>query len=374
MIENALLLVQHVEIQLKRVGGLTVIERHAWTARRAGIKRLYIGMRKPTEAVLGALRLPPDLELRWSERDGENVRCEPPYLVLSGSHFVRVETLRYVVENTYGSPVSLDDSAGATVIQVVPFRSDKILPTVKQPLPDGASCYVELPGGRDAILSWLLTLGAKAQDGFMAKNFDRHISLAVSRLLLDTPITPNMMTIGSTLIGLYGSTFFLEPSASSRMTGAVLVWLHSVLDGCDGELARMRFQQSAYGATIDFWGDNLVHVALFGCLALGFARQESSVLPMVAGAMAVVATIGSAMVVDRSRTSAGVQQVGSGPFAKLAHALAARDFIYLLLVLAYIDRTYEFLWASAVGSMLFFGLMMSLGGRNEQASQPYSPR
>jgi phosphatidylglycerophosphate synthase len=372
--ENALLLVQHPELQLKRVGGLTVIERHAWTAHRAGLKRLYVGLRKPADSVLSSLRLPKELELRWSERDGQSVQCEPPYIILSGAHFLRVETLRYVAEHAYGSPVSLEDAAGAAVLQVVPFRSEKIVPSVKQPLPEGASCYVELPAGRDGALSWLMQLGAKAQDGFMAKNFDRHISLAVSRLLLETPVSPNMMTIFSTLIGVYGATLFLEPSASSRMSGAILVWLHSVLDGCDGELARMRFQQSAYGATLDFWGDNLVHVALFGCMAVGFSRADASVLPLIAGAMAVVATVGSALLVDRSRTTAGVQQVGTGPFAKLAHMLAARDFIYLLLVLAYIDRTYEFLWMTAIGSMLFFALMMSLGGRHEQASQPYPPR
>lgn len=368
--ENALLLVTNPELQTKRVGGLTVLERHAWTASRAGLKRLYVGLRKPSESFLSTLRLPKELELRWSERDGESARCEAPYLVLSGAHFLRLETLRYVVENKYGAPVTLEDAAGAAIIQVVPFRSDKVLAPVKQPLPAGASCYVELPGARDSVLSWLLSTAVKSQDGFMAKNFDRHISLAVSRLLLDTPVTPNMMTVASTLIGVYGATLFLDPSASSRMAGAVLVWLHSVLDGCDGELSRMRFQQSPIGGTLDFWGDNLVHVALWGCMAVGFSKVEANALPLIPGALAVIGTIGSAMIVDRARTIQGVQAVGSGPLSKLAHMLAARDFIYLLLVLAYVDYTYPFLWVSGIGSMAFFALMLTLGGRDEKQPHP----
>src|SRR2546426_3192414 len=36
---------------------------------------------------------------------------------------------------------------------------------------------------------------------------------------------------------------------------------HSILDGCDGELARLKFQHSRWGAVLDFWCDNVVHVA-----------------------------------------------------------------------------------------------------------------
>lgn len=370
MTETALLLVRRPELMDQRFGGLTALERHCHTAARAGIKTFWVALRKPSDSALSRLRLPPGLDIRWSQRDGETSRCEPPYVVLSGEHFVRVETLRYVCEQDYGLPVSLEDAAGACVIQVVPYRSDRSQVPQKQALPPGSSVYVE-EARRDAVVSWLVLTGPKSQDGFMARHFDRHISLAVSRLLLDTPVTPNTMTLASSAIGLYGSTFFLTPSHASRLAGAALIWLHSVLDGCDGELARMRFQESRIGGLLDYWGDNLVHVCLFACLALGFAKADQSVLPLIAGACAIIGTVGSAVLMERQKR---LRRAATDKLTRFEQLLAARDFIYLLLLLAYIDRTYEFLWAAAVGAVLFFAMMLYSGGQHEQASNLDPPR
>lgn len=370
MTETAVLLVPRPALMRERVGGMTVLERHCWTAARAGLRELFVALRMPDEASLSRLRLPEGLVLRWAQRDGESARCQPPYLVLSGDHFLRVETLRYVREQDYSLPVSLEDAAGAAVIQVVPYASDRPQAAHKQALPPGASVFIEL-ARRDAVIGWLMLTGTKSQDGFMARHFDRHISLAVSRMLLETPVTPNAMTVASSVIGLYGATLFLTPTHASRLAGAALIWLHSVLDGCDGELARMRFQQSAFGAKLDYWGDNLVHVLLFGCIALGFARADRSVLPLLAGGAAILGTIGSAVLMDRQKR---LKTVATDKLGRLEQMLAARDFIYLLLALAYIDRVYEFLWAAGVGSVIFLGMMLYSGGQNEQASKPYPPR
>jgi phosphatidylglycerophosphate synthase len=257
---------------------------------------------------------------------------------------------------------------------------------------EGSCLALSLPVGRGPALDWLLESGKKSQDGFMARNFDRRLSLALSRLLLETSVTPNMMTLASSLIGLAGTFFFLAPNQTSAICGAVLVWLHSVLDGCDGELARIRFQESPLGASIDFWGDNLVHLSLFGCLAIGFFRTNHGFLPLALGLAASLGTLGSAALVYRQKArqltvpySAGMpppksaekclspleQESPSRPskekpgisaaFTRIENLLAARDFIYLLVLLACFDRTYEFLWAGAIGSLLFFIMMLYLG-------------
>jgi phosphatidylglycerophosphate synthase len=154
-----------------------------------------------------------------------------------------------------------------------------------------------------------------------------------------------------------------------------------VVDGCDGELARIRFQESPLGADLDFWGDNLVHLALFSGLAWGFFREGRGAIALVLGAAAVVGSMGSAVLVylkrlARRRGGAPAPVAGlDGTLSRLEEFLAARDFIYLLLVLAYFDLAYLFLWASALGSIPFFGITMYLGRvKNEQASQPHPPR
>lgn len=386
MIQKALLWVSHPQLLFERVGGLSVLERHLWTASRAGLGKVWISAQEP--GPLSRLRLPPGLELAWSQREGQAQRdCQPPYLVLSGDHFIRVETLRHIATSRYPGPAALEDAAGNPVVQVVPFRSDRVLAQHRQPLPLGASVHIESPVSQGPALGWLLAAGVKAGDGFMARHFDRRLSLAFSRFLLDTPVSPNMMTVLSCLVGLWGASFFLRMASAAPIVGAALVWLHSVLDGCDGELARIRFQESAVGADIDFWGDNLVHLALFGCLAWGFHVADRSPLPLLLGAAAAVGILGSALLVYREKLARRRQALpppepawaGSGLCARLLRMeewLAQRDFIYLLLVLAYLGRTYEFLWAGAIGSLLFFVMTLFLGRvqHHEQTIDPHPAR
>ena len=348
-VDDAILWVSNPALLLQRVGGMKVLERQLHTMSRAGLRRVWISTDQPAQAAAG-LRLPAGLEVLWTSRSigGAAVQCQPPYLVISGSHFIRVETLAHIA----GQP--------------------------------GAAAALQHPIQDAATIDWLLAIGPKSTDGFMSRYFDRHISLAVTRSLLGTPVSPNMMTVLSSLVGLLGASLFLLHGWGAHMSGAVLVWLHSVLDGCDGELARIRFQESPLGSDIDFWGDNVVHVCLFGCLALGFARADGSFLPLLAGAVAASGILGSAGMVFRQRLARrrgeapADDPAGRSLLARIETTLEQRDFIYLLLILAYFGRTYEFLWAGAVGVTLFFGLTLYLGktarkrrDQNEQTFQPH---
>lgn len=378
MITNGLLWVALPELLEERIGGLSVLERQLFTAARAGLKRLWIAAPQPAAKTLKALRLPQGLDLRWIAKDSDApVDCEPPYIGLSSDHFLRVDALRGVLAQEHRNHIALQGPEGDVALQVLPFRWDRSVAYRKEPLPAGSSVRLRLPLAKAAVLPWLLNTGPKSADGFMARHFDRHLSLGVSRLLLETSVTPNGMTVLSCLIGLIGTAFFLRHDWASAMTGAVLVWLHSVLDGCDGELARIRFQESPLGAAIDFWGDNLVHLSLFACLAGGFYLADNSLVPVALGAAACAGTIGSATVAYRQKLE-GRGPLGAAPsqsqplLARLETILAQRDFIYLLVFLAYIGKTYEFLWASAVGSLLFFAALMSLSGTAPRPAQAWS--
>ena len=68
-----------------------------------------------------------------------------------------------------------------------------------------------------------------------------------------------------------------------ELVGALLVLSHSILDGCDGELARLKFQESRFGGVLDFWGDNVVHAALFAAIAAGWSRAAGAELAAALG-------------------------------------------------------------------------------------------
>jgi phosphatidylglycerophosphate synthase len=385
---RSILWVAHPKLLRQRTGGMLVLERQLFTIARAGFKSVFIATPEPDAAQLQALRMPPGLTVSWVSKNQEALAsCEPPYLGISADHLVRVDTLAHIARQSFPASVSYDDGNGLGVVQVVLAREDSIS-RVKELLPEGSFKRLEAPLSQGPIVDWLMVAGPKPQDGFMARHFDRHLSLAASRVLLDTKITPNQMTVFSTILGLIGATFFLGSTPLMYVAGASLVWLHSVLDGCDGELARVRFQESPFGSDLDFWGDNFVHVALFSCLGFGFWRTGNGVHTLALAAIADAGVVASAWTAWQHRLAgraarargpeAGVvdEIKGDGLESKLSrleNALAQRDFIYLLVLLAFLDRVYEFLWAAAIGGVLFFAIMLYLRrvNQNEQARQPY---
>ena len=369
---------------------MRLIERHLFTIARAGFKSVFIATPEPDAEQLAALRMPPGLTVSWVSKNQEALAsCEPPYIGISADHLIRVDTLAHIARQSFSTSVSYEDSANLGVVQVVLVRED-VLSRVTQPLPVGSCKRLEAPLSQGPIVDWLMIAGPKPQDGFMARHFDRHLSLAASRALLDTTVTPNQMTVFSTILGLIGASFFLGDTRGAYVTGALLVWLHSVLDGCDGELARVRFQESPFGSDLDFWGDNLVHLALFTCLGVGF-WLDGHHRTLALAAIADVGVLASAWVAwghRRARraesarapeTGVVVELDGDGLESKLSrieNALAQRDFIYLLVLLAFVDMVYEFLWAAAIGGSLYFIIMLYLRrvNINEQARQPYPAR
>ncbi|HEX9747761.1 MAG TPA: CDP-alcohol phosphatidyltransferase family protein, partial [Methylomirabilota bacterium] len=213
--------------------------------------------------------------------------------------------------------------------------------------------------GAPAAEDWLMRSLIKETEGFMSRHLERRISLAITRRLVVTSITPNAMTLVSLTIGLLGAPFFLSAAPLQQIVGGLLFLTHSVLDGCDGELARLKFQESPTGARLDFWGDNLVHVAVFGCMAVGWSLAAASLWPLLLGALAITGTAASAYVVAHRDGAAAA----AGPPGRLADAVANRDFIYLVILLACFGRAHWFLIPVALGTPIFMMLVRWGAGR-----------
>ncbi len=228
----------------------------------------------------------------------------------------------------------------------------------------------------------LLASLVKDTEGFMSRHFERKISLAVSRRLAGTSVSPNAMTLISLAVGLVGAAFFLRPTAASETTGALLFLLHSILDGCDGELARLKFQESRWGGLLDFWSDNVVHAAVFAAMAIGWSRSVAHTWPLTLGASAVAGTFASAYFVYRrtmTRPREGplytsVATEGETPLTRAADAVSRRDFIYLVLILSALGKAGWFLVLAAVGAPVFF-LMLTAIASAERRRRPrgYAP-
>ena len=81
----------------------------------------------------------------------------------------------------------------------------------------------------------------------------------------DLGLTPNMVTTLGLLAGAGCAIALLE---GSLLTAALLLQLHHLLDGADGNLARLTDRCTERGALYDQVADRLTRIAVFGALAL----------------------------------------------------------------------------------------------------------
>jgi hypothetical protein len=118
-----------------------------------------------------------------------------------------------------------------------------------------------------------LQASGKFQDGFVSRYLNRPISRPVTRLLLRFPTTPNAWTLLIFPIPILASLILLHGTYWSFLWGLVLFQIFSVLDGCDGEIARAKFLESERGRRLDDLFDIFSNILLAGGLGFGLARQ-----------------------------------------------------------------------------------------------------
>ena len=115
---------------------------------------------------------------------------------------------------------------------------------------------------------------SKPQDGFVSRFLNRPISRRITRVLLRFPIRPNVCTISIFVLPLVASAFLLRGDYLSVVIGAAIFQVFSILDGCDGEIARAKNLESKFGERLDNLCDFLA--SLVYVLALGWGLHHWS--------------------------------------------------------------------------------------------------
>lgn len=113
--------------------------------------------------------------------------------------------------------------------------------------------------------------------GWIARHLNKKISFFITRLLVKTKISPNQITCGCFFVGLSGCLCFLSHTWLVRVAGAFLIQLNSILDGCDGEVARLKVMRSRLGAWLDTISDDVLNNVMFVCLFAGYLTQFPNV-------------------------------------------------------------------------------------------------
>ena len=145
---------------------------------------------------------------------------------------------------------------------------------VREPSHAGVWDYIANGDQIDDIERKFLRGSGKSQDGFVSRYLNRPISRAITRLLLRFSATPNAWTWLIFPIPVVAALLLARGTYWSFVWGLVLFQIFSILDGCDGEIARAKFMESERGRRLDDLFDVLSNILLVLGVGFGLSRAH----------------------------------------------------------------------------------------------------
>ncbi len=139
---------------------------------------------------------------------------------------------------------------------------------------------------REARRRLLADLTKGGEDGYVSTYLNRPISTRLSARLVATGITPNQITVFSFLISLVGAGFLAAGQYAFGIVGGLLVQLASIIDGCDGEIARLKHLSSARGAWLDTILDRYADLGVALAITFAYSVAHPGPLPAIVGTVA----------------------------------------------------------------------------------------
>jgi len=139
----------------------------------------------------------------------------------------------------------------------------------------------------------------KTTDGPVARHLNRPLSKRLSRHLVRSSITPNQISLFCFGVSVLAAGLFAMGGYLLLALGAVLAQLASVIDGCDGEVARLKLRESSFGgwfdAVLDRYADAIL---LFGLTWHAFVARDASIV-LIVGFLAIVGSFMNSYTADK---------------------------------------------------------------------------
>ena len=224
---------------------------------------------------------------------------------------------------------------------------------------------------------------SKPQDGFVSRFLNRPISSRITRLLVKFPIYPSAFTASIFVLPIIAAVFLVRGDYLSVFLGAAIFQMFSILDGCDGEIARARNLESKFGERLDNVCDFLG--SLIYVLALGSGLhhfKEGAVCALLITANEVILRWGTAAKRVASEDfhesfyarhhgmigHSGLLDLGER-FVWWLFQLTKRDvaiFFFLVLALLNLSSWILHLWTIAAGSSLLISAVATARAANSR--------
>ena len=235
-------------------------------------------------------------------------------------------------------------------------------------------------------------LMSKPQDGFVSRFFNRPISRRITRFLLQFPIHPNAWTISIFVLPLIACLFLVRGDYVSLVIGAAIFQAFSILDGCDGEIARAKNLESKFGERLDYFCDFAASLLYVLALGLGLHRSsEGMVCAVLITANELLLRAGKSKMLVASSSShesfytrhrgvivhSGLLNLGDR-FVWWLFQLTKRDmavFVFLMLALIGLADWILHLWTIVAGASLVLSTIAAIrAGSGAGDIVPREPR
>ncbi|MFT7580253.1 MAG: phosphatidylglycerophosphate synthase [Myxococcota bacterium] len=269
------------------VGGVALLKRQARLLRAAGVTRLVVVGAAGSESAMASIqtgRLAVVADIHPIITDGTDLSGisaallpDVPTLILDASDLYERGALKRAVDHGADSDQWFSARGLAvvgtahTTAALTAFAAGEHGPT---PLPERDDDYVGAitdSASHTVVQHTLWERCRKVADGVVSRNLNRHISLFISKRIAHTGISPNQISTVTLILGLVGAFLASHGTYWMVLGGAVLLKANSVLDGVDGELARMRIQSSVLGEWLDTVSDDLSNQSFFLGVGIGTA-------------------------------------------------------------------------------------------------------
>lgn len=117
----------------------------------------------------------------------------------------------------------------------------------------------------------------KPSNGIISRGINMVMAIFLTRnLWIPLRFTPNMVTWCSIIIGVLSGFVAFSGSRLALILGTLCAQIASVIDDCDGKVARLTYKTSDFGQWLDTVGDSFVNTSLTIGLGYGLANYYTA--------------------------------------------------------------------------------------------------
>ncbi|MBA7528694.1 Bifunctional IPC transferase and DIPP synthase [subsurface metagenome] len=207
-------------------------------------------------------------------------------------------------------------------------------------------CDIDTPESLEYAKNKMLTSLEKPTDGIISKCINRKISKRITARIVNTNLTPTQITIISFIMALASAAFFLLGEHKYLIIGGILAQASSIIDGCDGEVARLKFLTTDYGAFVDSILDRYADGIMILGLIFGYWMLHGGISVWIIG---LVALLGSFMI---SYTNARYEGVFEKPGGNRGIPIRRDMRLFMIMIGAFLNQV--------LGLMLLLAILTNL--------------